>query len=408
MDCRFAAFCFPIANARCKKSAQYSLEIGDVIELSVAGFPELTTRTTVDMDGQVMLPLIGKVRASGSTIEALTADAQQQMGQRVLRRTSPDGRDFPAIVLPELVSISVAEFRPIYINGDVAKPGALKFLPGLTVRKAVALAGGYDLTGGRLKDPFLEHASLQSEYHTLWIELTKEEIRLKRIDAELANRNKFDNPEIVNSPVPQKVKSEIERLEAEHLVARIAQFNREKDIIEGGVKRTNAQIAFLTEVQKNDKEAMDINQKELERTTDLFNRGLAPIATLTEAQRNVLLQSTRQLEALGQRSMLEKNRDELSLMLEKTDGQRTIELLRERQDSEVAIAALRSRIKSVFERLSYTKGLKALSVQDEDAPPRIEIYRNGSQGPAIGEEETVLLPGDLVEITFPTEQLGNL
>lgn len=40
-------------------------------------------------------------------------------------------------------NIMVAEYDPIYINGMVAKPGSYPYQEGLTVRKAVALAGGF-------------------------------------------------------------------------------------------------------------------------------------------------------------------------------------------------------------------------------------------------------------------------
>ncbi len=36
----------------------------------------------------------------------------------------------------------IIEYRPVYVTGDVAKPGEQRYTPGLSVRQAVSLAGG--------------------------------------------------------------------------------------------------------------------------------------------------------------------------------------------------------------------------------------------------------------------------
>jgi protein involved in polysaccharide export with SLBB domain len=39
--------------------------------------------------------------------------------------------------------VTIEEYRPIFVNGQVEKSGAYPFQPGLTIRKAVSLAGGF-------------------------------------------------------------------------------------------------------------------------------------------------------------------------------------------------------------------------------------------------------------------------
>ena len=41
------------------------------------------------------------------------------------------------------ISVSVVTYRSFFVNGEVRKPGGLDFQPGLTLRKAVSLAGGF-------------------------------------------------------------------------------------------------------------------------------------------------------------------------------------------------------------------------------------------------------------------------
>jgi len=41
------------------------------------------------------------------------------------------------------VSVTITEYRPFFIDGEVKRPGGYPYQPGLTVNKAAALAGGY-------------------------------------------------------------------------------------------------------------------------------------------------------------------------------------------------------------------------------------------------------------------------
>jgi polysaccharide biosynthesis/export protein len=71
--------------------------------------------------------------------------------------------------------VTVAEYGPIYVDGDVSKPGEYPYRLPMTARQAMALSGGYDTMRMRVRDPFLDLADLRSEYETLWIELPKNE-----------------------------------------------------------------------------------------------------------------------------------------------------------------------------------------------------------------------------------------
>ena len=41
------------------------------------------------------------------------------------------------------VSVSIKEYRKFFVSGEVKSPGGFSFEPGLTLEKAVALAGGF-------------------------------------------------------------------------------------------------------------------------------------------------------------------------------------------------------------------------------------------------------------------------
>jgi polysaccharide export outer membrane protein len=76
----------------------------------------------------VPYPLLGEVRAKGRTPVEL---------EEVITEGLADGY----LVNPR-VTVNVIEYRSFYVNGEVSSPGGYAFQPGMTVRKAIAIAGG--------------------------------------------------------------------------------------------------------------------------------------------------------------------------------------------------------------------------------------------------------------------------
>ena len=106
----------------------YRLGIGDRVRVSVFGEPDLSLDGDVDATGNLSYPLLGRVPALRKTADELAKDIATGLANGYLR--SPD------------VRVAVIQYRPIYLTGQVNRPGAYAYTVGLTVEKAVALAGG--------------------------------------------------------------------------------------------------------------------------------------------------------------------------------------------------------------------------------------------------------------------------
>lgn len=110
-------------------NSTYKLASGDVIRIHVFSEPDLSFEEIRLTDaGTFSYPFIGEVRAKGKTaaeLEALLIEKLQG--------------DF---LIDPRISISVLEYREFFISGEVKQPGGYRFQPGLTLRRAIALAGG--------------------------------------------------------------------------------------------------------------------------------------------------------------------------------------------------------------------------------------------------------------------------
>jgi polysaccharide export outer membrane protein len=108
----------------------YQLGFGDVIRLITVGDDTLTGEFRVGDSGAVALPMLGEVRAAGLTPDGLAAAISKALVKDNLF-TAPS------------VSVEVTTYRPIFVLGEVSKPGQYPYQPGMTVVTAAAVAGGF-------------------------------------------------------------------------------------------------------------------------------------------------------------------------------------------------------------------------------------------------------------------------
>lgn len=107
----------------------YMLDTGDELRIFVYGQENLSRLYKVDARGTLMMPLIGVVGARGLTTYALASRIRARLGARYVRDPH--------------VTVDIHENRPFFILGEVRQPGKYPYVHGLTIEKAVAVAGGY-------------------------------------------------------------------------------------------------------------------------------------------------------------------------------------------------------------------------------------------------------------------------
>jgi polysaccharide export outer membrane protein len=110
--------------------ASYNLGPGDQVRIITFGEESLTGEFRVNDSGNVALPLLGAVHAAGLT----SAELEAAVGG-ALRHAK--------LVHDPSVAVEVIAYRPIYVLGEVNKPGQYSYQPGMTVVTAAAVAGGF-------------------------------------------------------------------------------------------------------------------------------------------------------------------------------------------------------------------------------------------------------------------------
>jgi polysaccharide export outer membrane protein len=112
------------------ENAVYTLAAGDQVRVITFGEPTLTGQFGVEDSGEIAIPLLGSLHVAGLTTSQLASTIEAQLREKNLIRNPS-------------VSTEIVAYRPIYVLGEVSKPGEYPFRPGMTVLAAVALAGGF-------------------------------------------------------------------------------------------------------------------------------------------------------------------------------------------------------------------------------------------------------------------------
>lgn len=126
----------------------FRLSSGDKIKVATFGEEKLSGDFEISPAGTIAFPLIGEVKAAGLQTEELSKEIEAKLGEGYL--------------LDPKVSVQVANFRPVYILGEVNKPGEYPYTQGLTIRGAVAKADGFTYRANE-KRVFLKRAGEAGE-----------------------------------------------------------------------------------------------------------------------------------------------------------------------------------------------------------------------------------------------------
>jgi len=107
----------------------YRIGTNDVIRIQVFGEDDLTLESTVTGEGKINYPLLGVLQVAGRTIDEVQKDLTARLTSGYLRQPK--------------VSVTIVRHRNFYVGGEVKTPGGYPYQEGLTVQKAITMAGGF-------------------------------------------------------------------------------------------------------------------------------------------------------------------------------------------------------------------------------------------------------------------------
>lgn len=371
-----------------EREAADTLSIGDKVTISVFGQTDLSGDFVLDGSGAVNMPLAGRIRIAG--LSAPEAEAR-------IRSALMDGYLRDAVV-----SLRVAELKPVYIMGEVRSPGTYPFRHGLNVLGAVALAGGY-----RVGDESL--AVLKSE---LLLADEREQLLNASLQTLTARRLRLEaERDGVKQLVPDaRIAGSAQILAGEQEILDFQRRAREgeRDLLSQQVARLQSEKAALTEQARLVERQVELTREQSSEYNKLATTGHGLRTVQVERERDY---ARTQGEAARLRAELAKSETalgELTLRLRELDTTYMRRVVLELQETRQKILEVERSLPTARE-IAESRRRRVVASQGSSvaADWDIQITRQAGLTPVTlqAKFETPLQPGDIVQVAPKTRSI---
>ncbi len=364
----------------------YLLGSGDVLHISVYGVRDLDTRTTVGPDGNISLPLIGEIHVSGQSLEKVRAILKKKFSASgSIRRHD--------------ITVELAKYRPFYITGNVARPGAYPYRQNMTVRQAIVVAGG-DTAGRMAPNIMLDLAELRSQYRSLWLEFTRRKIRSEILQAEVEGRPMSVDLKFDNDMVSKALVDRIIRLEREKFSSKRDNFEKSQAHLDKSIKRSTKEIASIKKHLNLTENVLRKHQRYLKNLVKKSRNGILTQRRLFEERR---YNASNETQLMTNRLNLSRALTDRGQLLRKQDKERLdrkIELMEQLETALVEQEKYSLQLASAVEKMLTIHGSQIGSCNSSDSKPGIVIHRK-SKDLLLSREarkDSLIQPGDVIEV----------
>ncbi|WP_281029381.1 polysaccharide biosynthesis/export family protein [Rhizobium sullae] len=343
---------------------------------------------TIGPSGSLSLPFVGDLPASGKTTDAIAkeigAALQKQFGLK----------DRPS------ASVELAQFRPVFMTGDVENPGEYPFAPNLTVVKAVSLAGGLRRAdaGQRFARDFINAKGDAVVYTT---ERNRLIARKARLQAEIAKGDTIEMPkELTDLPEAKALlASEMALMSTrkKRLTLQLQALDDLKSLLQAEIESLGKKTETQTRQLELAKEDRDKVENLAEKGLALSARKMATEQRAADTEATLLDIDTNILKA--KQDISQANQDEITL---RNDWD--AKLSQELQDTESELDTLNLKIATsdalMSEALAQSNDAARFDPQNA-ASISYSIMRevDGLSKEIPVQENTALQPGDLIRVT---------
>ena len=339
--------------------------------------------------GAISIPFVGELQVDGKTTAEVAAEIGTRLQTEFALRTQPSA------------SVEIAQFRPVFLSGDVTTPGEYPYAPNLTVLKAVSLAGGLRRSeaGQRFARDFINARGNAAVYDS---ELGRLLARRARLLAEVDGADEIKMPAQLQS-VPTA--AALLASETALMKSRRQRYELQLKALADLRSLLESEVASLAQKAQTQNEQLQLVRTDRDRISRLTEQGLA-----TSQRRLAVEQRTADVESTllnidtaslrAKQDISKANQDEINLRND-WEAQRAKEL----QDTEAELEKLQLQLTTsrdlMSEALSQSAEALKFEATGQGAAIRYVIVRDAGDGPKeiAVDETTPVRPGDVVKVT---------
>jgi polysaccharide biosynthesis/export protein len=381
-------------NASENTSGEYRLAPSDRLQIVIFGQQELSGDFIVDGTGEILLPLAGSVSVAGLTV----AEAQKLIQERFA-----DG-----VLVQPAVSVRILEYRPIFVTGDVRRPGSYQFMFGGTVRAAIATAGG----AGQALEQSLSVAvsdfiTAEERVRQLEADQVSMLVRKTRLEAQRDRREDFVMPLLIGLDVRNVDFDRAYSAENDTFLRLTDIYHGQLEALQKQRPRVEAEIEAVTDQIAQQNKRLDIVSGHLADLEPLFRKGIIRKEQVLNQEIEKTLVQTQLSNSQAQVARLGQTMGELDAKVADLKAAYVRQVLGELQE-------ISQRLRGIEMTLGPARKLrdvKAEAASRETGLPDYTIsISRADEGRMVSfdaTDETTLEPGDVIEVKLKQRELTN-
>ena len=366
----------------------YEVGPGDTIAVDVFRVPDLTRQVVIDINGELPYAPLGRLAVDGLGLSEIERLISAQLGEL-------------GIIEGVKVTVSLVEARPLFVSGDVSQPGAVSYRAGMTVRQAIALAGGIDPTRrSGAGDPVTQAAELEAERAALAADFQTARLAVDRLQAEIAA---YRDPDVTIAEAMDRLDgngSPVAESESALLDARLGDLTAEEQRLDEASALVELRRDSLQSEQEVERQILADQQEAFDKLDEMSSSGLVT-ANRIENTRGLLNDTRRRLADLTRQ--IGEARERLAELRNERDrlpDRRAADAEAELRDQRARLDLLEARIRGVDLRLgllpSARRDLMVELIRPEDGDlTHLQV-----------DLDTPLQPDDTIEVSLLSPVYG--
>jgi polysaccharide export outer membrane protein len=366
----------------------YRLMPGDKLGVLVFDQKDLSGDFVVDGAGEIMLPLAGAVKVGGLTLEE---------AQELIEKTLSEG-----ILVHPTVSVKIAEFRPIFVTGYVRKSGNYPFISGMSVKAAIATAGGEgNPNSGEYRSSALAEAdAIMADEHVRQLETDRLALILRKARLECQRDEKATNfmmPQLVGFDGGSIKFMSVYASENTTFESLVESYQSQLKVLRDQGPRIGAEIQAVNTQIDDTNQRLAIVSERLDEYQDYAARGYLrkELVVQMEIQKTSIQAELARLEA--ELAHLQQNMGDLQVRKQEVKANYKRQIVSDLQDAS-------QRLLNIDATLGTARQLRRLRAQEIEFRAQeyaVQVTRTRPDNVTTtfsATEDTKLEPGDVVEI----------
>lgn len=315
----------------------YKIASGDVLQITVYGDAGLSGTFPVSVDGTIGYPILGNIPVADHNISEVTNTISQALLQHI-----------PGLS----VSVAVKEYAPVFVIGDVQKPGKYEYRPGMIALELFALSGGLKEATDRLDTAGTQLVAARQDYSDTSLQLFAQDVKRTRLEAELNDKSFEYVVDKDTGTDDLAARQGVIDSEQKLFELRLAALHSQEEALKAQKQNYSEEIGTLEESTKLRNEEISLLEQNVAASQKLVAQGLTAQSTMRDTQRQLSAMRRDALEFGSFLARAKQNENAVGQNLLALRDQRSNDAAKELRDIDLDIIRLKKRLSFIVQTMA--------------------------------------------------------